>query len=179
VQRLGCCMRRPNGRLKVSRLLVLGAGASYAASVQNSKNKKHLIAPLDKDFCRRLVDLKDKKLGWVRNAALGLIKNWRDDRDIKEFGLEQVIISQLGYLEFFDQIHKRRATPYNHARFLRDVTHMVAFLLSKCQENNENIYQSLTEYVLPGGWRDEVDTRILTFNYDTLLDKHLLYYIGL
>ena len=169
-------MRQPNKRKKIKKLYILGAGASYASSLgKNDKWLKNKSSPLDKDFSRILSEMEIQKPGWVSKTKNRLLKNWKDHRKFESFGLEQAIIIQIGHLEFIRAIHKRRQTSYGVEDFLNEISHLITYRLEKARESNFNFYKKLASEIT----KDLEDThnfrnRIITFNYDTLLDKHLL-----
>ena len=169
-------MKQPSNRQKVKKLYVLGAGASYASSLgKNNKWLKDKSSPLDKDFSRILLEMDIQWPGWVPKTKANLIKNWKDHRRFEEFGLEEAIITQIGHLEFIRAIHKRRTTAYKAEDFLNEISHLVAYRLERAKESGSNFYKKLSSKIITG--MDDAKTfknRIITFNYDTLLDKHLL-----
>jgi hypothetical protein len=170
-------VRRKKSRLSCGTVYVLGAGASHAATLRSKSSKVTNVAPLDRDFCARILQLEDAKPKWVRDAVRRVTKHWRDHRPFDSFGLEEAIITQLGYSKLFDGIYKRRGgSTYRDIDFISDISHLVAFELSRSRESSANVYQRLAKAALPEGWSDSLKNRIITFNYDTLFDTHLIKY---
>ena len=152
-------MKRRKGRLDINDLFVLGAGASFsssfkknefnryeASSGKHSSDDKHpTIAPLDKDFCRRISFMPIGRPGWYAEAINRITsKGWKSHRRFYELGLEQAIVTQLGFYEFYENIHKRRAhIRYRNFDFLSDITMVVAYFLSRVSESRERSYKKL------------------------------------
>jgi hypothetical protein len=170
-------VKRPKNRLEIQKLFLFGAGASYAASVSSNGESIKGTAPLDKDFLGKLSQSTVQRPSWVPQARDSILRNWLDHREIQSFGLEEGIIRQFGHLEVVRSIHKRRTRKYNHDQFLNEITHLICFVLEKAKEHKSNrIYKRLSEIIAPAefGSAALVKNRVITFNYDTLLDEHLL-----
>lgn len=162
-------MKRSENRLKVKKLFVLGAGASYCASTSRGVQKQ---SPLDKDFCGRLESLDVSKPYWVNESRDKINKAWKDHIPFKKFGLEQAIIRHLGNAEFIDAIHKRKRTAsLSSAEYLNHLSHLVCYVLRKARENRGAPYELFVDKYLS---EEGTKNRVITFNYDELLDKHLL-----
>lgn len=167
-------MRNPNRQKNVDTLYVLGAGASFGASL-SAKPTAKTVAPLDKDFCGRLLDLNPIKPHWVRNSVEKIGKEWKGFGDLRNQGLEAAIISQVTQLRFFDAIHKRRRTSLTTAEYLDHLAHLVAYCLRKTKENRREPYRQLANKVFPASTAaSDLENRVITFNYDSLFDTHLL-----
>ncbi len=166
-------MKRKENRQKVQRLFVVGAGASYSAtatSVPDSATQ----TPLDKDFCQRILDLDYQRPSWVKTACESTKQEWKDHHPMHRFGLEQAITTQLGHLEFIRAVHPRRKA-ITIPDYLNDVAHLISFVLRKAREKPSKPYAQLVSKVFPDGFdAQDYPDRIITFNYDDLLDKHLL-----
>jgi hypothetical protein len=61
-------MRRAANRFDVDKLFVFGAGASSCATGHQRTEKR---APLDKDFCQRILDLEVTRPQWVQELRHG------------------------------------------------------------------------------------------------------------
>lgn len=167
-------MKGPKNRLKVKKLFVLGAGASYGASIVKSSSAEW-VAPLDKDFCSRIKEIKRERPKWIQEVQQRIIKNWKDHIEFHNFGLERAIILQLGHLEFVEAIHKRRRTEYGIVHYIDDMAHLISFILAKAKESNKQLYKKLIPIIFKSGEKaSDIKNRIITFNYDSLLDEHLL-----
>lgn len=165
-----------NKRLKVKRLFILGAGASYSATASRAKvsNKQ---APLDKDFTNRLLNLNVGKPYWVNQSRDIIQRFWKYHKPMTDFGLEQAIIIQIGHLEFVRAIQPwRRRKGAREFDYLNHLSHLICWVLRQTRESSTGIYNKFTTKVFSGQEADQVLDRIITFNYDDLLDMHLLQY---
>ena len=176
-------MRRPDRRLKVEKLFVLGAGASFSAtkkarSLDDGAPASKTQAPLDSHFCKVLKELEAERPHWV-SLSRDLVKHaWSDIHPMENYGLEAAIIRQLGHMDFLDAIYSRsRALTgiRSSAEYLNHIAHLITFTLGRCREARSEPLKRLASHIFPTGV-DAVDTknRIITFNYDELIDTHLL-----
>ena len=165
-------MKKPINRLKVKKLYVLGAGASYAAS--SRKVPSNFTAPLDKDFCQRIKSISAQRPQWVNQIKTNIINKWADEIPFHSFGLEEAIIKQIGYLQFFDAIYRKKRTSYKIEDYVDNVSHIINYILSKTSESPSKLYEKLFLKIKNDFDIDSESTRIITFNYDTLLDKYFL-----
>ena len=118
-------MRGPKNRKKIDTLFVLGAGASYGASMAKSTAS---VAPLDKDFCSRIKKLHCARPIWVSASRDILSKQWKDFHEFEEMGLEAAILKQLGQLEFLSSIQpKRMKGTIEQAEYLNHLAHIICF----------------------------------------------------
>lgn len=166
-------MRRKANRRKVNRLFILGAGASYSATVRNPTTLK--TAPLDIGLCQRISDLSPAKPHWVAESRDFVKESWKDDGDFHKIGLEQAVIRQLGHLEFIKAIHPRRGTGAVDAfEWLSHITHLMCYALRHTKENSKRTYEAFAGKLdfEPGG--AAAADRVVTFNYDDLLDQHVV-----
>lgn len=162
-------MKRAENRLNVDTLFVFGAGASYCASSMNGGERQ---TPLDKDFCARLEDISTQKPAWVNVSRDTLSKAWKDHLPFRDYGLEQAIIRHLGHTEFRRAIHKRKNIGVlADAEYINHVAHLVCYVLRKAREGRAAPYKALADTFFARG--DEPN-RVISFNYDELLDVHLL-----
>ena len=163
-------------RSNVDRLFVLGAGASYGAS-RTKAGVGEYTAPLDCDFTARLSDLDYERPGWVRATLQSALQQWKDHRGFRQCGLEEAILLQLGHLDFLRAIHPKRArNDPSLGEWLSDVAHLIAFTLNRCHQNRSRLYNQLCRIVFPNDDFEATTSRIITFNYDTLLDSVILQY---
>ncbi len=167
-------MRDPRNRIPINRLYVLGAGASYSATQRVRGDV--LIAPLDKDFTTRIADLDTSRPIWVSAAVERLVKTWIDQNDIRNLGLEAAIIRQLSHMRYFESIHPRRRSTIEPAELVDLIAHLITFILRRTRESTALAYRQLVSKIFPlGEFREgREENRIITFNYDDLIDKHLL-----
>ena len=166
-------MRRKQSRLGVRRLFILGAGASYSAS-RRPRPSTAQEAPLDKDFCKRILALDVMRPGWVNEARRRTAANWRHHQPMENSGLEEAVIRQLTHLEFIDAIHPRRRAGIKQQDWMTDVAHLICYVLDRTRENGDIYRHFVSKVYPPADPADSYRDRIVTFNYDCLLDKHLL-----
>ena len=166
-------MRRKPNRLKVKRLFILGAGASYSASLRSPVTGK--TAPIDLGLCKRITELNPAKPHWVANSREFVSANWKDDGDFATIGLEQAVIRQLGHLEFIKAIHPRRGTNAVEAfDWLSHITHLMCYALRHAKENSRHVYRTFAKKLAFEPKEGEPADRVVTFNYDDLLDEYIL-----
>ena len=168
-------MKRIINRQEVKVLYVLGAGASYASSLGANGKFLKSSSPLDKEFSSIIKEMDFQKPKWVSRAKENILKNWKDHRDFESFGLEEAIINQTSHLEFIKSIQPIKNTSYEASNFIREISHLISFRLNKSRESRFKYYRSLSNKFLKNikGPKD-FKNRIITFNYDILLDQHLL-----
>lgn len=113
---------------------------------------------------------------WVAESRELVLSNWKDDGAFDGIGLEQAIIRQLGHLEFIDAIHRRRRSGAIDAyQWLSHITHLMCYALRHAKENSAGTYKRFASKLnLDVAWDEHAD-RVVTFNYDDLLDQHLLH----
>lgn len=168
-------MRHTANLPELEKVFVLGAGASYSAT-QQRKGAFQQESPLDKDFCGRILQLDLQKPHWLDESINFIKKSWKDHYPMNEYGLEAAIIRQLGHMEFIDSIHARRKSG-NATRkdYLNHLSHLICFILGRSKENRAESYRRFSRIAFPTSVPiDEQTNRIITFNYDCLLDQYLL-----
>jgi hypothetical protein len=79
-------MRDPGFRPEIKNLYILGAGASYSASLKANKNAPS-ITPLDNNFCQRIHDLDYVRPNWIGKVV-------RRTKSIRDCGVEVLINSE-------------------------------------------------------------------------------------
>ena len=176
---------RYRDRFNVKRLFVLGAGASYSVtrSLREPNTQTLKQAPLDKTFLNTILCLDDKIPGWIKDSKAFVKDKFLDrTKDLKDFGLEEAIIRQLGQVEFIDAIHPRRRIALGadniedfQFNYLNHLSHLISIVLKKSRENSHKVHQKFVSKVFPKNIRIENQRdRIITFNYDNLIDKYLI-----
>jgi hypothetical protein len=167
-------MRRKEHRLKVRRLFLLGAGASFCVSSGAGASEERQ-APLDRDFCGRLLKVKAINPKWVGPCRDFVRREWLDEKPFPEFGLEQAVLRQLGHLEFIDAIHpRRRKTSLTDFEYMNELSHLICFVLRRARENTNGAYSRFANKVFPASsGAGDIEDRVITFNYDELLEKNL------
>jgi len=172
-------MRNNINRKKILKLFVLGAGASYAASqVKRAIAQSDPVyeAPLDAAFAHRIKSIVLQQPTWISEARDRLLATWKHEAPFESLGLERAILIQLAHLEFIHAIHPRRSRELiSRHEWMNLVSHVACIILRRCRQNSARLYERFAEWCLPtpeqtNGW----DNRIITFNYDTLLDSILL-----
>jgi hypothetical protein len=166
-------VRQKRNRRKVGRLFILGAGATYSATIRRPETAK--TAPLDSGLSKRLCELDPGKPLWVSKSRDFIKDSWQDDGEFTKIGLEQAIIRQLGHLEFINAIHPRRSTgAVDVFTWLSHVTHLMCYALRHAKENSAHVYEKFSKKLRLDLPQDQPADRVVTFNYDDLLDQHLL-----
>jgi hypothetical protein len=163
-------MRNPKRRLDVQKVYVLGAGASYSVT------KPGCRSPLDKDFTSAISTLKRVIPKWISPAIETVVNAWLDHVPFEDCGLEEAIIRQMGHMQFCEAIHRRRKVKTSEFEFINLIAHLVTWILNYSRETPAKTYGTFAKKVFPPKGDGEDLNRIITFNYDTLLDEHLLKY---
>ncbi|WP_083908742.1 SIR2 family protein [Thioalkalivibrio thiocyanodenitrificans] len=166
-------MRTEANRRKINRLYILGAGASYALTQGQTES---LVAPLDIQFCQRIKDLQQRtRPKWVAAAARRVEKEYLHHVDFQITGLEELIRQQISDYEFIAAIHPRRTRgKRTKEEYLNDLNHLAAYLLSRARARDQSLLEKWLEKYLKGTEKRATRNRIITFNYDTLIDNVLL-----
>ena len=166
-------MRTEANRRKINRLYILGAGASHALTQGQSASR---VAPLDVQFCGRISDLKEcKRPLWVSEAAERIEKEYLHHIEFQYSGLEELIRQQISDYEFIGSIHPRRSRgKRSKEEYLNDVVHLVAYVLSRSRAKDKTLLDAWLEKYLKGSEGRSTKNRIISFNYDTLIDDILL-----
>jgi hypothetical protein len=101
---------------------------------------------------------------------------WIDHNDFAGMGLEEAIIRQLSHMRYFDSIHPRRRRSITPAEFVDLIAHLITFILRSSRESSAHAYRRLVSRLFPIGEprKRREENRIVTFNYDALVDEHLL-----
>lgn len=181
-------MRHRADRPVLNTVFVFGAGASFDASKALDISAPH-TAPLDKQFCARIKSQATSKVcpGWVRESAEAILTSWRDAKPFDECGLEEAVLLQVAHLNFLNAVQparlpaRRRKTRFalrNEADFVYHLAHVVAYVLRQCREKPSSPFGSFAHKFFPGINANRVKNRAITFNYDTLFDRHLLRRFG-
>jgi len=162
-------MKTSHHRYKLNRLFIIGAGASRCASTTANK------APLDKEFCEEIWFLNTVRPTWVSESKEIVCGKWSYPTAFDEMGLEEAVLRQMSHFEFLDAIHpRRRPTSISAPEYLNHVSHLITFILRRARETSASLYSEFVHNVFTTSTISEIDDRIITFNYDDLLDKHLV-----
>jgi hypothetical protein len=169
-------MKRPDARLPVDTLYVLGAGASHSLSHLNTVRSDAIkyITPLDKDFLSK-INANILKKGWKRTSTKKLSSDWLDEGDVFAEGLEKAIIKRVSQFDFLSNLNPERARrKCSNEDYLNHIVHLVTAYLLRCKSNKTGATKKFINHVFPIGNKEEFKNRIVTFNYDTLIEKPLL-----
>jgi hypothetical protein len=170
-------MRTHNLRKKVDKLFILGAGASHALSFVKAHDKgiRQSVTPLDKDFLKCLNENKRNK-GWQRIALKEIVDGWLDDSSLFDEGLEQSIIKRVSQFDFLSNINSARTKrKCSNEDYIKNLAHLITYYLLKSKSNSSGFTKKFINHVFPVG--EEVsnyNNRIITFNYDTLIERPLI-----
>ena len=163
-------MRNSINRLEVKKLFIFGAGVTYSISSRNQQSFKE--APLDSNFISKLLEIDVKKPKWVKPSIEYIVDQWKDEEPIEKFGLEEAIITQNSHLEFIEAIHKnRRNESVTPQSYLSNLSHLICYLLSRVRENRNSLLENFISKFFAN---NNTKNRIITFNYDKIIDEYLL-----
>lgn len=166
-------MKSTRKQFPVERLFILGAGASYSAT-ETSRSESDTQTPLDNNFCERILTLDCQRPTWVKESRKIIEQKWKDYGDMKSYGLEEAVSKQLGHLDFINAIDThRRYYSIKPSYYINHLSHLIVFVLKKGRENVNIPYKVFVDKVFPNTYENCKD-RVITFNYDDLLDKHML-----
>ena len=176
-------MRR--SRLKdLETVFILGAGASYALSLPATGEPSKKTTPLDNSFNERLLSLpSSKQRPWIEDSKSLIETNWIGElSDYKAMGLEESIIKRLGNYDLLKSIHPSRlagnryTTKCENAEYVNHLSHLISELLIRCRQNTKKYAHKFARHVYgnPCGVNKRKHNRIITFNYDTLIDDILI-----
>ena len=165
-------MRTKQKRFDVDKLFVLGAGASFSATRPNarytSEYPPHKQTPLDRHFTGALSKLKNKKSTWVNESVDVINNSWRDHIDFSSLGLEEAILTQAANMEFASAIRpRRRRNSIEFNEYMNHLVHIATFYLRRTRQGSEGVYNKFVKKFFANS---ETCNRIITFNYDDVLD---------
>ena len=170
-------MRNRDNRYKVNKLFVLGAGASFAASRQlkSSPELPREQSPLDKNFLKEIKDKYEKanRPGWTKEAFSKVNRAWHNPRELTDAGLEEAIITQEGdYLVYRDIQNSSGPQRVPFSDFLENLIFLISHRLYRCHEKRNSSWALYTELV-NRFFNRRSKNRIISFNYDIMLDEAL------
>lgn len=169
-------MRDSKNRLALDTVFVLGAGSTFGATQGDAKSPYR--APLDSNFVSAIQRLDYQKPGWIPEAVERFNTTLSDQavNEPNEIGLESFVMRYLSHFDFLSNVHPKRARNLIPATEFRDlISRLICLGLSRVREVKKSPLQTIAFHVAA---RERMDVglqnRIITFNYDTLLDRHLL-----
>lgn len=170
-------MRRSANRLKVDTLYVLGAGASKALTdVATRKNdfSRH-TTPIDKDFLRCLNEFSLKQ-GWQKRSLELVKKDWLRESEFLNHGLEEAVIKRVADFDMLSALYPDKSRrKCSNEDYLHNLSHLIADYLLKCRSNSSGATREFINHVFPLGHPlDGYRNRIITFNYDLIIDRPLI-----
>lgn len=170
---------------EINKLYVLGAGASYGLSVRSSPLSQFSAeeVPLDKDFLAGLERRDSEKFKeFAKQSLQG--RNKIDRANFAKQPLEQAILNRLEIYDFRATCNRRRITKAGKEKRKLENSlylHYLALIISYCFSTSSLTHinvakEFLNKIFLPNQNPTNYKNRIITFNYDTLLDDILLDY---
>jgi hypothetical protein len=174
-------MRTKNKRFNnCETLFVLGAGASYSITKRNSEGLNFFKeeAPLDRNFTARIERpiISVRKHLWVNDAKSEISNDFLHHQKFSDIGLERSISLQLANLEFLDSIdkNKKKKVKLKSNEFIEKITHLITFELDRVKIRDKKIVEKFINKFFDYATVEECPNRIISFNYDTLIDKYLI-----
>jgi len=179
-----------NNRLKnINTLYLLGAGASYALTLPPRGSASLKTTPLDFDFNKRIKNHKSNK-NWVKESIEYHIKNWVGSESLIDLGLEEAILKRAGNYDLLNAVHKVKLNRnrYSDAKcenqdYINNLSHLITEVLHGCKQNTQSLATTFANSLFKlrtrkvNGKRKRVcpTNRVITFNYDTILDREILH----
>jgi len=169
-------MRQEQNRREIDKLYILGAGCSYSLSSSLSTNgMTKTTTPLDYNFLEHLQEFTDRN-AWVANSIGHIKRNWMDELKLNNHGLEEAIIKRIGQYDFLSKLHPQKTIKKSsNADYVDHLSHLISKFLLKCKANTRDRHKKFIDHAFPRSQTpSDLDNRIITFNYDTILDEVLL-----
>ena len=166
-------MRAKNNRAKIDTLFVFGAGVSK--SLTNTKTKSDRTTPLDSEFTTRIKNVEtSRNHKWVNEARNRILNDWKFHVQFHEVGFEKAISQQISDMDFLKAIQPKKGNHYrSEIDYLEDISHITSYILSQSRLNEKMVLSKFIKKFFD----DEIDickNRIITFNYDTLIDNLII-----
>lgn len=170
-------MKNRQLRQEVEKLFVLGAGASFGLSEVDVRKREfaRAVTPLDKDFLSRLRHFRPRR-GWQRRVFDRVEAQWLDRDEFVSNGLERAIIKRVSQFDFLSSLHPRKTRDHaSNSQYVNDISHLITDYLLNCKSNSSGNTKRFMNWVFPVGTNlEDHKNRIITFNYDTLIERPLL-----
>jgi hypothetical protein len=170
-------MKRRANRLAVDTLYVLGAGASKALTdvATRTNDYSRRSTPVDRDFLK-VLDHFSLKQGWQKRSLEQVTSNWLGEADLLGFGLEAAVIKRVADYDMLSALYPDKSRrKCSNEDYLHHLSHLIADYLLKCRSNASGQTRKFVKAVFPPGQAvDDYRNRIITFNYDLIVDRPLL-----
>lgn len=170
-------MKIQRHRQPVEKLFILGAGASLALSIVKARSDRQsrAVTPLDATFLSCL-HASRPSTGWRSRSIDLLLSDWLDSGSILDHGLEKAIIKRVSQYDLLSALHPRRTKgKSDNAKYLNHLSHLITDYLIKCKSNSSGATRHFVNWLFPLKVdAAEYMNRVITFNYDTLLERPLI-----
>lgn len=170
-------MKQSKFRKKIDTLFVLGAGSSKALTHVNTRTNDHsrYTTPVDSDFLAMMNHFSLKN-GWQKRGVEFLEDNWLDNSNFWSGGLESSIIKRVSDYDMLSSLYKEKARKkISNSEYINWLSHLITDYLLKCRSNRSGETKKFVDYVFPEKTlRQDLSNRIITFNYDLIIDRVLL-----
>jgi hypothetical protein len=170
-------MRLTQNRKKIDTLYILGAGASKSLTDRKSRSGTYSrkTCPVDRDFIA-CIESHQRTKGWQSHTFESVKRAWLDYSEFTDQGLENAIMRRVGDYNLLSKIHpKRTRNQESNEDFLNNFSHLIADYLAGCHANNSKRDRTFVNKVFPPtNSIESYNNRIITFNYDTVIDRPLL-----
>lgn len=105
-------------------------------------------------------------------------KNWlgTSSSDFWSGGLEASIIKRVADYDMLSSLHPTQSKKkISNPEYLNWLSHLITDYLKKCKSNRSGDTRKFVEHVFPTHTKyDDINSRIITFNYDVIIDRILL-----
>lgn len=170
-------MRVEQNRKQIDTLYILGAGASKALTYRSPRSGtfSRQTCPVDRDFIS-CIESQQRTTGWQSRTYESVKRAWLGSSDFSAQGLESAILRRVGDYNLLSKIHPRRTRNQQaNEEFLNKFSHLIADYLAGCHANSARRDRTFVNTVFPGGTPiSNYNNRIITFNYDLIVDRPLL-----
>jgi hypothetical protein len=104
------------------------------------------------------------------------MQHWFDREPAVVHGLEAAIIKRVSQYEFLSNLHPTRIRDKcSNQEYLNHLSHLIAEYLVRCKANSSGEARKLINWIFPRGTvPEDYRNRVVTFNYDTILERPLL-----
>lgn len=170
-------MKRRINRQIIETLYIFGAGSSKALSdvKRRKKDSNRSCTPIDKDFLQ-LLNHFSLKIGWQKTALELVNKGWLGSTEMIEHGLEDAIIKRVANYDLLSSLAPDNSRKKcSNEEYLNNLSHLITDYLLKCKSNSSGRTKYFINKIFPKESNiNEYRNRIITFNYDLIIDRPLL-----